>query len=148
VIFSNDRHALRRKFIDAWLRARSGGIMEPLEMRIAEVIAEHPEYHALLEQPEAALERDYSPESGETNPFLHMALHIAVREQLATDRPAGITHAFQALLSECADRHDAEHEMLECLAETLWTAQRAGTTPDEATYLERIRGRLGRLRGS
>jgi hypothetical protein len=149
VIFSSDRHALRRCFIEAWRKARSGGIMEPLEMQIAEVIAEHPEYHALLERPEAALERDYAPESGETNPFLHMALHIAVREQLATDRPAGITHAYHALLSECAGRrHDAEHVMVECLAEALWTAQRAGTTPDEAAYVERIRDRLGHLRRS
>src|SRR5262245_54297527 len=124
-------------FIDAWLKARGGGIMEPLEMQIAEVIAEHPEYHALLERPEAALERDYAPDTGETNPFLHMALHIAVREQLATDRPAGITHAFHALLSECGSRHDAEHLMLECLAEALWSAQREGRPPDESTYLER-----------
>jgi len=145
MIFANDRHALRRKFIDAWHKARSGGIMEPLEIQIADVIAEHPEYHALLERPDAALERDYAPESGETNPFLHMALHLAVREQLATNRPAAITHAFHALLSECGSRLDAEHLMLECLAETLWSAQREGRAPDEAAYLELIRERLRRV---
>jgi hypothetical protein len=145
VIFPNDRRALRRTFIEAWRKARSGGIMEPLEIQIAEVIAEHPEYHALLEQPDAALERDYAPASGETNPFLHMALHIAVREHLGTDRPAGITHAFHALLSECASRHDAEHQMVDCLAEALWTAQREGRAPDEAAYLELIRERLRRM---
>jgi hypothetical protein len=144
MIFSSDRHALRRRFIEAWHKARTGGVMEPLEVQIAEVIAEHPEYHALLEHADAALEKEYLPETGETNPFLHMALHIAVREQVATDRPPGIQHALHALLAETADRHQAEHVMLECLAETLWSAQRAGRAPDEEAYLERIRERIRR----
>jgi Domain of unknown function (DUF1841) len=144
VIFSQDRHALRRRFIEAWHKARTGGVMEPLEVQIAEVVAEHPEYHGLLASADTALEKEYLPETGETNPFLHMALHIAVREQLATDRPAGIGYALHALLAAGAERHDAEHVMVECLAETLWTAQRAGQLPDENAYLERIRARLAR----
>ena len=144
MIFPNDRHALRRRFIEAWRKACSGGIMEPLEIQIAEVIAEHPEYQALLERADAALDKDYLAETGETNPFLHMALHIAVREQVATDRPPGIQHAFHALLAERPERADAEHVMLDCLAETLWSAQRAGRTPDEDAYLERIRERIRR----
>ena len=146
MIFANDRHALRRRFIEAWHKARTGGVMEPLEVQIAEVIAEHPEYQALLEHADAALDKEYVPETGETNPFLHMALHIAVREQLTTDRPPGINYAFHALLSDCADRHAAEHVMVDCLAETLWSAQRAGQPPDENAYLERIRERIGRTR--
>jgi len=144
MIFSSDRQALRRRFIEAWHKARTGGLMEPLDVQIAEVIAEHPEYHALLEHADAALEKEYLPETGETNPFLHMALHIAVREQVATDRPPGIQHAFHALLAERPERADAEHVMLDCLAETLWSAQRAGHMPDEDAYLERIRERIRR----
>jgi hypothetical protein len=143
VIFAQDRQALRRMFFEAWRKARAGGIMQPLEVQIAEIVGEHPEYHAVLEQPEdAALDRDYQPEAGEANPFLHMALHIAVREQLATDRPYGIQHAFHALLARVQDRHAAEHVLLECLAETLWESQRAGVPPDEQAYLARVRGRL------
>ena len=144
MIFASDRHALRRMFVDAWRKARTGGVMEPLEVHIAEVIGEHPEYQAVLERPESALDRDYLPEAGETNPFLHMALHIAVREQLATDRPAGISHAFHALLAEYGERHDAEHVLLECLGEELWLAQRENRAPDEQAYLDRIRARLSR----
>jgi len=144
MIFANDRHSLRRMFIDAWRKAREGGVMEPLEVRIAEVIGEHPEYHAMLERGDAALDRDWPPEAGETNPFLHMALHIAVREQLATDRPAGISHAFHALLADCGERLPAEHVLLECLGEELWQAQRDNRAPDEQIYLERIRARLSR----
>jgi hypothetical protein len=144
MIFANDRHALRRMFIDAWRKAREGGVMEPLEVRIAEVIGEHPEYQPLLERSDAALDRDWPPESGETNPFLHMALHIAVREQLATDRPPGICHAFHALLADSGERLAAEHVLLESLGEELWQAQRDNRAPDEQLYLERIRARLGR----
>ena len=143
MIHTSDRRALRRMFVEAWHKARTGGVMQPLEVQIAEVIEEHPEYQAMMERADAAIERDYLPESGETNPFLHLALHIAVREQLATDRPGGIGYAFHALLARAGERHAAEHVILECLAESLWSAQRAGTMPDEGDYLRRIRSRLG-----
>lgn len=113
--------------------------MEPLEAQIADVIALHPEYHSQLEDRDAALARDYSPEGGQSNPFLHMGLHLAVRDQIATDRPTGIRAAFQNLARRHGDEHEAEHAMIECLAQALWEAQRAGRPPDEQAYLERIR---------
>lgn len=144
MIFAQDRQALRCMFLEAWRKARAGAIMQPLEAQIAEVVEAHPEYHAELErEDEDVLDRDYPPERGEVNPFLHMALHIAVREQLSTDRPPGIRNAFNALLARMQDRHAAEHATLECLAETLWEAQRAGIPPDEAAYLERVRRLTG-----
>ena len=88
------------------------------------LIERHPEYHALLEHPERALSRDYLPESGQTNPFLHMGLHLALREQVATDRPPGIRGIWQRLASRLADPHEAEHRMSECLAEALREAYR------------------------
>lgn len=113
--------------------------MEPLEAQVADVIELHPEYHALLERPDTALERDYVPEGGQSNPFLHMGLHLAVRDQLATDRPSGIRAAFQQLATRLGSAHDAEHQLIERLAETLWEAQRAGLPPDENAYLVRVR---------
>lgn len=117
--------------------------MEPLEAQIADVIALHPEYQGTLERGEDALNQDYAPESGKSNPFLHMGLHLAVRDQIATDRPAGIRAAFDAIAASRTDAHDAEHMMIECLAEAIWDAQRFGRPPDEQAYLERIR-RLAR----
>ena len=117
--------------------------MEPLEAQIADVITLHPEYHLALEQPEAALDRDYSPESGQSNPFLHMGLHLAVRDQLATNRPAGIREAFESIVRKLGSEHDAEHQVIECLAEAIWDAQRAGRAPDELAYLERVRRLAG-----
>ena len=88
---SQSRDELRRVYVEAWRKRRAGLPVEPLEAQVADVIALHPEYHAALERSDAALERDYTPEGGQSNPFLHMGLHLAVRDQIATDRPAGTT---------------------------------------------------------
>lgn len=137
----SDRSELRRAWCEAWRRHRHGLPLEPLQLQLAEVAAEHPEYHGLLEARLAAIEQDWSPEAGATNPFLHMGLHLAVREGLATDRPAGVRELFARLLETRGSRHEAEHVLLECLGETLWEAQRAGLPPDEQSYLARAAAR-------
>ena len=129
---------MRRAYLDAWSKSRAGQPLEPLERLLADVIAEHPEYHAVLESPDA-LTREFPPEADRSNPFLHMGLHVAIREQLATDRPSGVRTLYAKLLPRFADGHRLEHSLIECLAETLWEAQRAGTSPDEAQYLNRVR---------
>jgi hypothetical protein len=136
VIFTQDRSELRRMYAAAWQKRVVGEALSPLEEQIAQVIAEHPEYHDAVT---GDIDRDYTVEAGETNPFLHMGLHLGIREQVATNRPAGITAVFNALASRVGDGHAAEHRMIDCLAETLWEAQRAGRAPDEAGYLERLR---------
>ena len=84
------RSTLRRMYVEAWRKHRASLPVEMVEDQIIRVVALHPEYAQLLESGPAALERDYTPEDGQTNPFLHMGLHLAIREQVATDRPAGI----------------------------------------------------------
>lgn len=141
-----DRQELRRVYREAWRKSRAGEPLEPLEAALAGVIAEHPEYHRALEDAEA-LTRDYPPDGGEGNPFLHLGLHLALAEQLAADRPPGIRALYQELAGRFGDRHDLEHGLLECLAEVLWSAQRAGVPPDEGAYLECARRLLRRRRG-
>ncbi|GAB4296329.1 MAG: hypothetical protein Kow0096_13690 [Thiohalomonadaceae bacterium] len=134
MLFGNDRTALRRFYLEAWRKLRNNQPLEPLERQVAEVVSEHPEYHALLES-EDTLAQDYTPEMGQSNPFLHLGLHLAIREQLGGDRPAGIVAAYRALLLRLGDPHTVEHHMMECLGQALWEAQRAGRAPDEAAYL-------------
>jgi hypothetical protein len=117
--------------------------LEPLEHQLVSVIEQHPEYHPLLEDDPQALGRDYTPESGQSNPFLHLGLHLAIREQVATDRPQGIAAVHRTLSRQLGDVHEAEHRMLERLGEALWLSQRTGRPPDEATYLESLRRLLG-----
>jgi hypothetical protein len=133
------RDELRRAYLAAWRKFRAGEPLQPLEAQIASVVAEHPEYHGWIEKGEAALASEFTPEGGQTNPFLHLGLHLAIRDQVATDRPRGVADAHAALVRRTGDAHEAEHRMLEVLGETLWEAQRSGRAPDEAAYLERLR---------
>ena len=146
MLYGSDREGMRRTYVDAWSKSCAGQPLEPLERLLAEVVTEHPEYHALLESPDV-LAREFPPEAGRSNPFLHLGLHVAIREQLATDRPPGLRKLYAALLPRFADAHELEHALMECLAETLWDAQRAGIAPDEARYLARVRRLAGPGRG-
>jgi hypothetical protein len=133
------RASLRRMYLEAWRKHRESLPVEPVEDQIIRVVSLHPEYAQLLESEPAALDREYTPEQGQTNPFLHMGLHLAIREQVATDRPAGIAVVHRSLAARLGDVHEAEHAMIERLGEALWNAQRAGLPPDEARYLESLR---------
>jgi len=139
MIFANSGQVeLRRRYFDAWQRRLSSLPLEPLDAQIVSVVELHPEYHALLESLDS-LARPFTVEQGQVNPYLHMGLHLALREQLGTDRPAGIREEYRRLSRGAGDAHDAEHRMIDILAQALWEAQRAGVAPDEQLYLERLR---------
>jgi hypothetical protein len=135
-MFGQDRTELRGMFFSAWKKHTHQQLMEPLEVVIATIIERHPEYHNLFEHETAELDRDYTPEMGQTNPFLHMAMHISIQEQLSTKRPAGIEQIYPALLKKHQDAHEAEHTMMECLGKMLWEAQQQNKMPDENDYID------------
>jgi len=138
MIFGQDRNELRAMYRDAWKKHCDRTPLSPLEAQIAAVVEWHPEYQAEISGDD--LEKDYSPEGGRSNPFLHMGLHLGIREQVATDRPAGIRAVYSTLIESGGDAHAAEHRMIDCLAETLWEAQGRNTAPDEQKYLQRLQG--------
>ena len=142
-MYSSNRTDTRKPFFDAWQKMQAGLPLTALEEIIADVIRLHPEYHRFLESGEQSLDKDWLPEGGETNPFLHMGMHIAIREQLSIDRPTGIKAAYEALLTKTRDVIVTEHAMLECLGEALWRAQRENRLPDEQAYLSCIRSKAG-----
>ncbi len=136
---AESREQMRRRYLEAWRRFSAREPLEPLEAQLAALISEHPEYVPWLESGEAALHAEFTPAGGRENPFLHMGLHLAIREQVGTDRPAGIAAVHRGLATRLGGAHAAEHRMIEALAETLWEAQRGGRAPDEAAYLERLK---------
>lgn len=142
-MFGGERDQMRRLFFEAWRKRRAGEAMQPLEQMIAGVAQAHPEYHPLLDDPENGLFRDYSPEAGESNPFLHMAMHISLLEQIATERPPGIGDIHRRLCLRLGETHEAEHRMMECLAKLLWEAQSNGRMPDEQAYIDCMMRLLG-----
>ena len=132
-MFSPSREQVRAFFFDTWRKYRAAEPLVGLETVCLDVILLHPEYHAVLAAPGKYSDKDYTDES---NPFLHMSLHLALEEQLSIDQPPGVKERFSALLAKAGDRHDALHEALECLAEMLWRAQKDGTPPDAGFYLK------------
>jgi hypothetical protein len=131
------RVELRERYRQAWQRWCAGELLQPLDAQIGAVLAEHPEYQPVVLS-EQRLQEDFPLQSGAANPFLHLGLHLALREQIATDRPAGIAQIHRRLTASLGSAHAAEHRMIDTLAETLWESQRAGRAADEQAYLARL----------
>ncbi|MCB1927980.1 MAG: DUF1841 family protein [Rhodocyclaceae bacterium] len=141
-MFDPSREQARRFFIDSWRKHVAAQVLTPQETIAARLVEMHPEYHALLEDADA-IHREFSPEDGQINPFLHLSLHLAIEEQLSIDQPPGLRAAFEKAAARRGDRHDALHDVLECLGESLWRAQRSGTPPDGQSYVDCVRRRAG-----
>ena len=137
IFAGQSRDQLRETYRAAWRRYKQQHTLSPLDKQVVAVISEHPEYHVIVESNAADL-ANYSPRSGQLNPWLHMGLHLAIREQVSTNRPHGIAGVHAQLAAKLGP-HEAEHRILEVLAEQLWEAQRGGKLPDENAYLERLR---------
>lgn len=137
-MFNPSREQVRVFFCESWRKHRERLVLEGAEATAADLIEQHPEYHALLENPQTAVEQEFTPESGQMNPFLHLSLHLAIADQISIDQPPGIRAAYHKLRARL-DVHQAEHAILECLGETLWRAQREGSTLDADHYLGCVR---------
>lgn len=134
--YDQQREQLRKFYCDTWEKhLEQKQTLTDLEQQVTAVIKEHPEYHGLLENKEVSVNAEYLPEMGETNPFLHMGMHLGIREQVTTNRPTGIAELYQRLVAQ-KGVHDTEHEMMECLSEAMWQAQQNNIAPDENSYLD------------
>lgn len=142
-MFNPSRDQVRQFFFDVWAKYRAGKALEGAERPALDAVLAHPEYHALLDQPDRYQDRDYLPESGETNPFLHLSMHLAITEQLSIDQPPGIRARYQRLLERSGNEMVAQHAVMECLAEMIWQVQRYQTAFDSAAYLRCLDHTLG-----
>lgn len=143
-MFNPTREQSRAFLFDLWEKHHAGAALSALESMALAVVLEHPEYHAFLADRERYLERDWRPEGGEANPFLHIAMHLAIEEQVSIDQPPGIRAAVEALARRRGSAHDARHDVMECLGEMIWQAQRHGTGFDNAAYLDCLARRHAR----
>ncbi|MCV6637541.1 DUF1841 family protein [Candidatus Albibeggiatoa sp. nov. NOAA] len=139
-MFTQNREQMRQFFNTVWQKHQQEQKLEPLETIVRDVMLAHPEYQNQLTNPDVG--KDYLPEMGQTNPFLHVGLHIALHEQLMTNRPIGIRALYTKAVKKIQDKHEVEHKMMDCLAESLWTAQRNHTTPDEQSYVQCLKKHL------
>jgi Domain of unknown function (DUF1841) len=140
-LFNPTRDQVRQFFFDTWVKFNANQMLTDIEAIAMQVIQMHPEYHAVLNAPERYKGQAYFPEMGETNPFLHMSLHISVLEQVAINQPIGIRSAYQALKLKHGNESDAQHDLMDCLAETVWQAQRESAPPNAEAYIACIQAK-------
>lgn len=140
-MFNPSQHDVRRFFCETWRKDRERAVLTPLEAIARDWMIQHPEYASHLENLDEALVADYAVERGQANPFLHLAMHLSIAEQISIDQPPGIRAAFESLAARLGSEHDAHHEIMECLGQMLWTSQRSGLPPDGAAYVECVRRR-------
>lgn len=136
---SNDRKELRQFYFDIWQKYQTKQALEPLERQVLQIMLQHPEYHKIFNEPDSYLHADYLPESGNTNPFLHLSLHQALLEQLSTDRPKGIQAIYAQLIQRAPELHEVEHRMMEVLAELLWESMQQQAPITDEIYLSRLK---------
>jgi hypothetical protein len=138
-IFNPTREEVRRFFCDTWKKRSDNQVLAPMEMIAGDWMQEHPEYHDLLSDPEKSLEQDYTPEREETNPFLHLSMHLSISEQISVDQPPGIRAIAEKLSKKIGSDHEAQHAIMECLGQVMWESQREGGQLQPEKYLEALK---------
>jgi hypothetical protein len=138
-IFNPTREEVRRFFCDTWKKKTDHHILDSMESLAGDWMELHPEYHKLLTDPEGALGQDYTPERGETNPFLHLSMHLSISEQISIDQPTGIREIAEKLTKILGSEHEAQHRIMECLGQVMWELQREGKPLDPESYLESLK---------
>lgn len=138
-LYNPSRDQARQFLFDVWAKFKQNLNLSDLEKIAIEVIQMHPEYHLILDSPERYMHQQYFPEMGETNPFLHLSLHLSVIEQININQPIGITQIYDKLRHQQSDTHLAHHDLIDCLAETIWQAQRNNEPLDSEHYLNLLK---------
>ena len=143
-MFQPSQHDVRRFFCEVAAKQKQRAPLAAIEALAGGWIDEHPEYADDLADVDAALAASYTVEEGRSNPFLHLAMHLTISEQVSIDQPRGIRQAVELLAARRGSRHDAHHAVMECLGEMIWESQRSGLPPDGLAYLDRVRQRATR----
>ena len=141
-LFNPSRDEVREFFFDAWAKFKAQKPLTDLEKIGLGVMLMHSEYHAILDAPEQFKSQEYFPEFGETNPFLHMSLHLSISEQISINQPTGIAAIYVQLKIKHQNEHDAQHDILECLAEVIWQAQRNNSALDSHNYVQLLQQKV------
>ena len=138
-MYSDNRDDYRHTFFTTWQKYLKKLPLQPIEIQLIEIIRNHPEYHPLLAKNPIDNKEEFALEE---NPFFHMSLHLALNEQIHTNRPIGITILHQELLAKYGDAHEVAHRMMTCLAEIMWQAQQTGVMAKEEDYLEKLKANI------
>ncbi|CAN5776883.1 DUF1841 family protein [soil metagenome] len=142
-MFTPSQQDVRLFFCETFRKNRDREILTPLEAIASDWINQHSEYNETLQDINAAMDANYSVDQGNSNPFLHLSMHLTIAEQISVDQPRGIRAAFDVLVNKFNSQHEAHHQIMECLGEMIWTSQRSGLPPDGDAYIEALKKRIG-----
>ena len=140
-MYNPSQYDVRRFFCQVYAKQQAQTLIDALEVLAGEWVAEHPEYHAVLTDEASALTQQFTGENGQSNPFLHLSMHLSISEQCSIDQPRGIRQAVELLAAKRNSLHDAHHEVMECLGNMLWESQRSGLPPDGQAYIDAVQRR-------
>jgi hypothetical protein len=138
-LFNPSREEVREFFCTTWQKYQDGHVLTPLEMIASQWMEQHPEFHKILSDPSGALEQEFTPEKGMTNPFLHLSMHLSISEQISIDQPPGIRHIANTLSRKLDSEHEAQHQIMECLGQVLWQAQNQSKPINVTDYVELLK---------
>lgn len=139
-MFSQDREQLRQFYYQTWNKYKKNQLLAPLERQIVACLLQHPEYHVIIEHPQQYQAQNFQ----ENNPFLHLSLHIALQEQMSTDRPCGIKAIYQQIVRQTGNQHTAEHQMMQVLERSLSLFFQDNSITHERIYLSALQQLLMR----
>ena len=134
-MFTSDSSKQRQYLKQAWEKYTSQEQLEPLELQLSKIVEQHPEYQNLIKN----LDSEYFPEQGNTNPFLHINLHLTLQDQITMDQPKGIKEIHSQLLLKIKDAHEVEHMMMEHIAEMIFNAQKNNAAFDLDGYIQALK---------
>ena len=134
-MFTSDRSKQRQYLKQAWEKYTSQEQLEPLELQLSKIVEQHPEYQNLIKN----LDSEYFPEQGNTNPYLHINLHLTLQDQITMDQPKGIRDIHSQLIVKIKDAHEVEHMMMEHIAEMIFNAQKNNAAFDLDGYIQALK---------
>jgi hypothetical protein len=108
----------RKRMHSVWELAKSKNLhmLNPEEKRLGEVMLEHEDqYGKQFAMADILKDHRFDPDS-EEDPFLHIALHTIVENQLDTKDPIEAYQFFNAMRKKKVSRHDAIHLIAAILA--------------------------------
>lgn len=143
-MFNPSQEDVRNFFFNVYKKYKSSIALEDIEKIAVSTILEHPEYDIYLSNPDKYIDYKWLPEEGHTNPFLHLSMHMSILEQLSIDQPLGIKNLYTQLCTKFGGEHNAQHELMDCIAEMIWSAQHNNLPPDINIYFECINHKLSK----
>ena len=137
-----DRAQNRKLFHMLWERAQNDDFagLDDEQRRIAEALKLHAdEYHNVFEFSDVVPDREFDPQKGEVNPFLHISIHAAVQAQLEAKDPIEVLQFYNAMRKKKCSHHDALHLILTILAPLMFRTMKSLMPFDNNRYLSLLK---------